>query len=531
MKNWCGSLAVRVGAAIVVAVSIAATSADAAQARKRKPAPPPPKDAALIVDATSGRVLYERDAFAIRHPASLTKMMTLYMLFEALNEGSVTMETPLVASHHSASMSPTKLNLRPGESVQVDTAIRSLVIQSANDVAATIAEHLGGTESNFGQMMTRKARELGMKQSVFVNASGLPDVRQVTTAHDMAILGRRLAYDFPRYYTYFSLREFTYKGRTYRTHNRVMTGFNGADGIKTGYTRMSGFNLVTSVVRDNKHVVGVVMGGRTGASRDAEMKRLLGIAFEETEKNPLLVAHANVPWSGQPGPYTAPDWTAPVPPTITLAGFEGKKAPGLPQLPPPEAPVATAPPTNIVADVVTPKEKPLPKHAILPLPKPMIVADVPVPADDPIAKLIAQEASSAAGIDGVSFVPAGRLAKILPAPKPVMLSDKPRLQAASLGDDAQGVNVIRPAGRGKSWAIQIGAFADKISAHAQLAKYAEKSMDVLGQARRLVVAVPDENGRTTYRARFGLFGEDEARAVCRRMTSRGETCFAVEQAT
>ena len=315
-------LAILLAVGVIFAGAVASTADAARQTRKRAPRPAPtPKDAALIVDGTSGRVLYERNADAVRHPASLTKMMSLYLLFEALEKGTMTLQTEMPVSTWASGQSPTKLNVKAGESVDVDTAIRAIVILSANDVAVVIGEALGGTESAFANMMDAKARDLGMWRTNYENASGLPDIRQVTTASDMARLGRRIAYDFPRYYSYFSLNEFSYRGRRYETHNNLLGVFAGADGIKTGYTRMSGFNLVTSAVRNNKHIVGVVMGGGTAVGRDQEMMRLLGIAFGEAEKNPLLVAQSNVPWLNGPCDKTSPDWDTPALAKVELAAF------------------------------------------------------------------------------------------------------------------------------------------------------------------------------------------------------------------
>ena len=269
--RFAGALAV---ALLAAGLSIPAP-AEAARAR------PLPRDAALVIDATSGRVLYQRNADEIRYPASLTKMMTLYLLFEGLENGTLILDSQIATSRHAAGQTPTKLNLRVGETIPVRTAIEAVVILSANDVAVVIAEALGGTEDAFAAMMTQKARALGMARTSFANASGLPDSDQTTTAADMALLGRRLAYDFPQYYTYFALHDFTFKGRRYATHDNLLAAFSGTDGIKTGYTRASGFNLVTSAVRGNKHIIGIVMGGTSAAARDREMTRLLTIAFEE----------------------------------------------------------------------------------------------------------------------------------------------------------------------------------------------------------------------------------------------------------
>src|SRR5690349_6607590 len=257
----------------------------------------PVKDAALVVDGATGKVLYARNETAQRHPASLTKMMTLYLLFDALKAGKVTMQTQLPISRHAVIQKPTKLNLRVGQTISVDTAIRAIVIRSANDVAVVVAEALGGTESHFAEMMTARARQLGMRETNYHNASGLPDPLQISTASDLAILGRHLAYDYPQYFPYFALAGFNYKGTWYPTHDNLIGRYDGADGIKTGYTGASGFNLVSSVTRGTTHLVAVVMGGRTAVRRDMEMMRLLDQTFAQVAANPTMVAARNVPWT------------------------------------------------------------------------------------------------------------------------------------------------------------------------------------------------------------------------------------------
>ena len=231
--------------------------------------------AAIIVDANTNQVLYSRSADDLRAPASLTKIMTLYVLFAYLRAGKLTFDTDLVVTPHAASQAPTKLGLKPGSTIKVIDAIKALVTKSANDAAACVAENLGGTETNFARMMTQTARNLGMKNTTFRNASGLPNDEQLTTARDLAILAMHIMRDYPEYYGFFETRYFTYKGRRYRNHNRLLFGYKGTDGIKTGYTRASGFNLTASVTRGDKHLVGVVLGGRTGAQRDAAMRALL----------------------------------------------------------------------------------------------------------------------------------------------------------------------------------------------------------------------------------------------------------------
>ena len=231
--------------------------------------------AGIVWDITSGKVLYSDAADERRYPASLTKMMTLFVLFEDLERGRVTLKTQLKVSPHAAAQVPTKLGLRAGETIPVEVAIKALVTRSANDAAVVIAENLAGSEPAFAERMTRTAHDLGMTSTRFRNASGLPNPDQVTTARDMMMLGAALQVRFPRYYAYFKTRAFTYKGRTYRSHNRLVGRVNGVDGIKTGYIRASGFNVVTSARRGGRKIVAVVLGGRTAKSRDSHMASLI----------------------------------------------------------------------------------------------------------------------------------------------------------------------------------------------------------------------------------------------------------------
>jgi D-alanyl-D-alanine carboxypeptidase len=259
------------------------------QARQvtRTTVPAKPADyAELVVDANTGTILFEKNAEQTRHPASLTKMMTLYLLFEALEKKEVSMSTLLPVSAKAAGQPPTNIFLDDGDQVPVRTAIEALIIRSANDVAMVVAEALGNSQDGFALMMNKKARELGMSRTRFYNPSGLPDDRQVTTAMDMAKLGIALRRDFPEHYHYFSQDDFSFNGRTYTTHNRLLGRYPGADGIKTGYIRASGFNLVTSVERGRTRLVGVVLGGRTGAARDQEMMDILDQTFMNLANKP-----------------------------------------------------------------------------------------------------------------------------------------------------------------------------------------------------------------------------------------------------
>ncbi|GMP13208.1 D-alanyl-D-alanine carboxypeptidase [Bradyrhizobium sp. TM239] len=240
-----------------------------------------PKFASIIVDGNSGSVLQATSPDGIRHPASLTKIMTLYLLFERLESGKMKLDTEMPVSQHAADQDPTKLNLRAGQTIRVEDAIKGLVTRSANDAAVVIAEAIGGDEDDFAQMMTRKARSLGMSKTVYRNANGLPNDEQVTTARDQATLGRAIQERFPRYYRYFATSTFNWRGQSIRNHNHLLGNVEGVDGIKTGYTRASGFNLVTSMRRGNRHLIGVVLGGRSGGSRDAIMRNLLAENLEK----------------------------------------------------------------------------------------------------------------------------------------------------------------------------------------------------------------------------------------------------------
>ncbi|MFC7540142.1 D-alanyl-D-alanine carboxypeptidase family protein [Siccirubricoccus deserti] len=238
--------------------------------------------AAIVVDARSGNTLIAASPDEPRYPASLTKMMTVYMAFEAMRDGRLSLGTPVRVSYEAASKPPSRLGLVAGMTLTAEEAILALVTKSANDAAAALGEHLGGgSEMRFAQMMTLKARALGMSRTTFRNASGLPDLDQVSTARDMALLGRRLLQDFPDRYSYFSTPHFVFRGRTYWNHNRLLSEYEGTDGIKTGYVNDSGFNLVASTQRDGVRLIGTVFGGRSGRERDRHMMALLDQGFAQ----------------------------------------------------------------------------------------------------------------------------------------------------------------------------------------------------------------------------------------------------------
>ena len=269
---------------LLAALTLAGTSWDRAEARAARHRAQPravhgpeyrPPYAAIVVDDNSGQVLHELYANDPRHPASLTKIMTLYLLFEQLDAGKLKLDTLLPISTQAAHQHPTKLGLKANQTIKVEDAIMGLVTKSANDAAVVVSEAIGGDEAEFAKLMTRKARALGMTSTTYVNSSGLPAEEQITTARDQAILGRAIQARFPGYYRYFSTPSFRYRGIEMRNHNQLLGQVKGVDGIKTGYTEASGYNLVSSVRRNEKHIVAVVLGGTSNAARDTRMRQLI----------------------------------------------------------------------------------------------------------------------------------------------------------------------------------------------------------------------------------------------------------------
>jgi D-alanyl-D-alanine carboxypeptidase len=309
---------------LVTVMSVLAVSSEASDARSRRkhvePSQPAsetsrsetvsdePRYSDIVVDGNSGAVLHASNPDALRHPASLTKIMTLYLLFEQLEAGKFKLDSSLDVSEHAAIQSPTKLGLRDGQTIKVEDAIKGIVTRSANDAAVVVAENIGGDEESFAKLMTRKAQALGMAHTVYRNASGLPNDEQVTTARDQALLGRTIQERFPRYYKYFSTRSFEFRGESIGNHNRLLGSVDGVDGIKTGYISASGFNIVTSVHRDNRYLIAVVFGGSSAGSRDDRMRGLIHdhIAEASVQRTAPLVAEAETKSDTKPGTKSAP---------------------------------------------------------------------------------------------------------------------------------------------------------------------------------------------------------------------------------
>jgi D-alanyl-D-alanine carboxypeptidase (penicillin-binding protein 5/6) len=272
------SFAVTLAFAFAAATTLAATLAPVSQASAQGIFTQP-RYAAIVVDANTGEVLYDRRADELRHPASITKIMTLYLTFEALATGRLSMGERITVSPHAYAQAPSKTRLQPGQSLTVDQAIRVTAVHSANDIAVALAERLGGSESHFAQLMTLRAQELGMRNTHFANASGLPNPQQISTARDISILSRAVMRDYPQYYSYFGQKTLDFEGQVMQNHNHLLTKMPGVDGIKTGYVSAAGFNLSASAVRNGKRLIAVVLGGPSTAARDENVEELLNAGF------------------------------------------------------------------------------------------------------------------------------------------------------------------------------------------------------------------------------------------------------------
>lgn len=348
MKRYSANLSRFVAVLLVATLALAAAASVAVAASAN---PIPSRYAAIIIDDATGQVLHQVNSDAPRYPASLTKMMTLYMTFEAIEAKKLRLDQRIPVSARAAGMAPSRLGLKAGETLTIRQVILSLVTKSANDAAAAVGEALGGSEANFAVMMTKRAHALGMSNTTFRNASGLPNPKQVTTARDMATLARALRHDFPQHYAFFKTPDFTFKGVTHRNHNRLLGGFEGTDGIKTGFIQASGFNLAASAVRDDRRLVGVVLGGESTGWRDARMMNLFDQAFDRSlPPGQTMVAKAMPPRKAA-APKTTNTKPKPAPRTGLVARAEaataseqGDGATSLAALPPNRAPRAAAKP-------------------------------------------------------------------------------------------------------------------------------------------------------------------------------------------
>jgi D-alanyl-D-alanine carboxypeptidase len=445
--------------------------------------------AAYIVDANTGRVLTSVNADDSRYPASLTKMMTLYITFIALQQGRIHLNDMMPISRYASSQSPSKLGLRPGQTIKVEHAILGLVTESANDAAVTLAEYIGGSESNFARMMTETARRLGMNRTRYQNASGLPDPDQRTTARDQATLGRALIAHFPQYYRYFSTTNFVYAGQAHANHNHLMSRYEGMDGIKTGFIRASGFNLVASASRGNTRLVAAVFGGTSAYARDQHMAGLLDDAFDRARQAPSVrSADANpLPAPAVPAPTARPSASAP---TATAVGTAAPTAPPAQQAPTAQIPAPTVPTAPaVVATAPT---------------------STPMAPKSQAEQLTGQSQNFAAQIQKRAAEIAPQKPAQKPAPRPVL---------------AQG-DGVDPEPTRTGWAVQVGAFRDRASGTRAITSASQKAADVLGQASPHIVEVSTASGRI-FRARLGGLNESAANTACNRLIRAGMACLLI----
>lgn len=435
-----------------------------------------PPFSALVIDAHTGEVVFSQNADALRYPASLTKMMTLYLLFQDMQAGRVTLGTRLRVSVRASGQPPSHLGLKAGSTLSVQEAIEALVVKSANDVAVVVSENLEASEVAFARRMTRTARLLGMGSTTFRNASGLPNSAQRTTARDMAVLGLRLQRDFPRFFRFFKKQSFQFQGKVIKTHNRLLTDMDGVDGIKTGYIAASGFNLVSSMARGRKRLVGVVLGGKSQKARDLYMANMLREAMEKVEPGfgiAMRVLDASPKRAGGFAPQSAPQ--------------QGQI---LNQKRPSPGPVKISPPQ--------PPRSPVPQAH---------------PSQESLTRLLKREAPSLA--------PGFSIADDLGKPKGPLPFARHVTMYPGLKATGQG---------GGSWAVQIGAFPSRENA-------ALKLSDLRGKyklfARHSFAVLPRELGsKKLYRAQFlGFKTRDQAQKACLFLKKQQQDCLVLKTAS
>jgi D-alanyl-D-alanine carboxypeptidase len=517
---------------LAAAIALAAVTSDPAEARGRhgkrhyhahfvRAAAYTPPYADIVVDANSGEVMHATNADSLRHPASLTKIMTLYLLFEQLEAGKLRLDSRLEVSEHASEQAPSKLGLMPGQTIAVEDAIRALVTKSANDVAVVVAEAIGGDEDTFGRMMTRKARVLGMSRTVYVNASGLPDRDQITTARDQATLGRAIQDRFPREYRYFATPVFVYRGWAMRNHNKLLGRVQGIDGIKTGYTRDSGFNLVSSLRRGSRHIVAVVLGGTSGPARDARMRGLIEqeIASASTQRTVAKIAETTEVAAVQPKPVVHLPQTPRFARADAMGPFaantvaEGDASPAADA----RAIQTTAP----VAASFAPQPKPGSADPI----NPVKVKTITVKAGNVQTAIVVPMSPAL-----TAMVAPPHFAKSAPAPAPMpeKVAAPATYQVASATSTpvTTGSALFRqPHPRGP-WIIQVGAFPKEAEAHDRLREAQTLARSMLAKADPFTERVMKGN-QELYRARFAGFDQDGAEAACRYFKRNNIACMAI----
>jgi len=531
-----------------------------------------PPFASIVVDGNSGSVLQAASPDALRHPASLTKVMTLYLLFERLEAGRLKLDSALKVSEHASEQAPTKLGLKPGQTISVEDAIKGIVTKSANDAAVAIAENLGGEEDSFAKLMTQKAHALGMAHTVYVNASGLPDDDQVTTARDQAILGRAIQERFPRYYRYFSTESFVYHGEAMRNHNHLLGVVDGVDGIKTGFTRASGFNLLTSLHRDGRYLVAVVMGGPSASERDERMRELISAHMKEAavRRTSPMIAEAAERREEAPAksPATRTDRTA-------TANVEPSVAPSTASSTAPRIVAGSNDPIRpLLVKTISYRTAPVQTASLAPMPALVpVTATAPQPSAAVALAVPAQAgtrtnsqtrteiAAAAPNVDlkaaqaepsvpaaaaepaapkSVAAVPVQiqpvqmQSAQIQPAPMKLAQKQPAQIEPAPIvmHTAAAGVQTVPshsapPAHSHGGWLIQIGAFDDEAEAKQHLSE-AQSKVQVALAAKDPFTERVQKGDKALYRARFAGFDKSTAEAACRALKRSDFECISLK---
>ncbi len=506
----------RITAFFMAVLMILAVPGEASAARKKQNESYNPKYASIVVDSETGAILSQRYADKTVHPASLTKVMTLLLLFDAMERGEVRVSDRIMISQRANNAAPSKLGLAAGSSIRVEDAILAMVTKSANDISIAVAEHLGGSESRFAERMTQRARSIGMTHTTYRNAHGLHDARQVTTARDQAMLARYVIARYPNYYRYFSTKQFTYRGKTYTNHNRLMSSYAGMDGFKTGFINASGFNLIASAKRNNHRLIGVVFGGRSWKSRNDHMASLLNTAFAKDlsgtqyagakmpEIAPAAVAQA-------PMPIPAPK---PVFATITSA------APGT---------IETTPGTSFTSlDSLSNKDTQIVVEKAQPEAAPV---DVTGEAIKTVQSAInSGEYSEVTGQGDYDIATTRRIEAGLLTAAVYKGEAKYHRVAANTGnavrDPAQNLSAqlqqqgnVQPASlppqqQGDLWTVQIGAYTSRVATDDALRRAMTKLPPSLAHASPIVVPLKSGEG-ILFRGRLGNLTQAQAVEACR----------------
>ena len=544
-RNFFAALAIALAALSGAAATLAPVGQAQAQGLFDQP-----KYAAIVVDANTGEVLYAKRADALRYPASITKVMTLYLTFEALATGRLSLGERITVSAHAASMAPSKTKLRPGDTLTVDEAIRTVAIHSANDIAVALAERIGGGEERFGELMTLRAQELGMANSRFVNASGLPDTRQVTSARDIALLSRAVMRDYPQYYSYFGQTSYDFHGELFTNHNHLMQKMPGMDGLKTGFTNAAGFNLAASAVRGGRRLITVVLGGPSTAARDENVEELLNAGFavldQRSRGSKITLASAiNEPDDEMAGPIQRapveqgsgeqPDLKVVVQPQIrTLPMMAAAKT----LSPAPVAPIhlTEATPTPVLANATL-------AEASAPC--------APVRHGRHRRSAACGEEATAATAKAAAHrtemkAPAEALAVAQPCPtrrrRHTSVCDHETSHAASVqvaavkrrgrtvedsdaADETSAKDTDAKSGGAKiagGYMIQVGAYKNAGQAKDHLGQVAEGYGGIVGSASARV-----EKAGGNYRVRFRGLSEKGAKAACHALSAKGQPCMVM----